>query len=391
MHGCVSSPAGRPTAGLSGRLSWFSTPDRLVVVAGAFLSAGDVGLALAFGLHHVKADQVLVLVIPQDGRVSRATLVRSPWINRPLEVWTYDPTALVGGISPAATRVQLDSRERVLERYTEKGGWGYGHTPPPPADYRVILGDRAEWVESLASWLATERDDIDAEHRPSYAAWKCAGKIVLKVQRTRGGLNLSAGIQYSKPKKPEQAPLKVRVMAPLSEEQLSALQIAILGGVEEMANGLAGLYLEHQLQAAISRQEVPILELTSKPVAEYPAWRPYVKPSGRAFIDFLGVDEKGSLHVLETKVGGDVMMVLQGLDYWIWATANRDALSAQFGLEDHPKVEVDFLVGEKHAGEWLGPYSEAQSRALAPEVVHRFWKISDWDHGATPDVKPLDV
>ena len=373
--------------GLSGRLCWFSAPGRLVVVAGAHLSARDVDLALAFGLYHVKADQTLVLVIPHDEKASRATLVRAPWIDRPLEVWTYGPD-LVEGVVPAASRVPLDSRERVLERYTVEGRWGYGHTPPPPDDYRDILGDRAEWIESLASWLA-EHPDIDAEHRKTYAAWKCAGKIVLKAQRARGGLDLGAGIQYSKPTKAQKAPVKETCSGPLSAEQLSTLKAAVEGGVDEMLGGMGGLYLEHRLQAAISRQPKPILELASKPVAEYPAWRPYVKPRGRAFVDFLGVDAKGTLHVLETKVGGDVMMVLQGLDYWIWATANWGELSAQFRLDDQPKVEVDFLISQKHADEWLGPYSEAQSRALAPEVIHRFWKISDWDLGATAVILPL--
>src|SRR5664280_1207054 len=299
--------------GLSGRLCWFSAPGRLVVVAGPYQGRRDVDLALAFGLHHVKHDEDLVLVIPSEEAVSRATLVRAPWIDRPLEVWTYDLAGLERGevSNTEPERPPLDSRQRVFEKYTGADGWGYGTTPTPPRDYRIVLGDQAAWVEELVSWLLHR--DLDAEHRKTYAAWKCAGKIVLKIQRSRGKLTLTAGIQYSNP---ERSPVKVICSGALSEEDLVKLKAGVSGAVTEMLDGMGGRYPEHRLQATIARQEPPILGLASNPVAEYAAWRPYERPRGRAFLDFLGVDEKGTLHVLETKVGGDVMLMLQGLDYW---------------------------------------------------------------------------
>jgi len=372
--------------GLSGRLCWFSAPGRLVVVAGPYQRRRDVDLALAFGLRHVKLEERLVLVMPEEEAVSRATLVRAPWIDRPLEVWTYDLAGLERGLSATPVRRPLESRGRVLQRYTEDHGWGYGTTPPRPDDYRVVLGDQSAWVVDLATWIDIH-PDLDAEHTKNYAAWKCAGKIVLKIQKSRGELTLTAGIQYSDPRR---SPSKVRCSGALSEDELSRLTAAVNGAVEEMIDGMGGLYPEHRLQATIARQEPAILGLKNL-VAECPAWRPYERPHGRAFLDFLGVDEKGTLHVLEAKVGGDVMMVLQGLDYWIWVTANRNALAEEFSLGDRPKVEVDFLVSEKGTDEWLGPYSGAQSRALAPEVVHRFWKISNWDHGTAPVIELLDA
>jgi len=240
-------------------------------------------------------------------------------------------------------------------------------------------------VQELASWLGAQ-SEIDVEHRKTYAAWKCAGKIVLRIGKSRGKLNLSAGIQYSDP---EKAPVKITCSEALSEDDLSRLKAGVSGAVDAMPKGMGGLYPEHRLQSTIARQVQPILGLAAQPVPEYPAWRPYVRPHGRAFLDFLGVDEKGTLRCLETEVGGDVMMVLQGLDYWIWATANWDALAPEFGLDDCPKVEVDFLISEKGTDEWLGPYSEAQSNALAPEVIHRFWKISSWEQGTAPAIEPM--
>ena len=48
---------------------------------------------------------------------------------------------------------------------------------------------------------------------------------------------------------------------------------------------------------------------------EFPAWRP--GSNRAAYIDFLANDAHGRLHVVETKIGADAMLVLQGLDYWL--------------------------------------------------------------------------
>ena len=77
-----------------------------------------------------------------------------------------------------------------------------------------------------------------------------------------------------------------------------------------------------------------------------------------------GMSSAASIEVLD-QGRGDVMMVLQGLDYWIWATANSESLAKYFGLgEPSPEVVVDFLISEDRKGALLGPYSRAQSRSL---------------------------
>lgn len=180
---------------------------------------------------------------------------------------------------------------------------------------------------------------------------------------------------------------------PLTEETVNSIKDRVQKGADELPAGLADRYREHQLQGAIGRLEMPILGLTGRPKPERGAWRPYQRPHGRAFLDFLGIDEKGTLHILETKVGGDEMVVLQGLDYWIWATANLESLSAHDFATSGPYsgVEVDFLVDRGRKGKLLGPYSRPQSRALSPEVTHQFWEISDWEGGGPPVIDPLDV
>ena len=374
------------TKKLSGLLDWYRARGRMVVLAGPN-GPRDVDLALAFGLHHVRPEDTLVVVVPADESTSRATLARAPFINRSLEVWTYDLDALERGESVTTERRPLDSPDEVFAKYRDAEGWAYGTTRPRPGNHVSFLGEQGAWVEDLTSWLEAD-DRLDAEHTDGYLAWKCRGKIVLRIQRTRRELTLTAGIQYSDPAK---TPTTVPCTGLLSPVQLRTLEAAVSAAVEELADGFGGRYPEHRLQAAISHLDPPILGLANSPVPECAAWRPYAPPSGRAFLDFLGVDPKGTLHVLETKVGGDKMMVLQGLDYWIWAMANWDGLVAQFGLGNHPKVEVDFVLSQKGTAKLPGPYTKAQSQALAPEVVHQFWEISNWDQEATPEVKLLDV
>jgi hypothetical protein len=116
---------------------------------------------------------------------------------------------------------------------------------------------------------------------------------------------------------------------------------------------------------------------------EYPSWRPYLKPRGRSFIDFLGCDASQRLRVIETKIGHDPMVVLQGLDYWIWAMANRAELAQRFRLPvSEPQVAVDFVVSRTAGGKpAVGPYTASQSAALADDVSHTFWEISGWESG----------
>ncbi|MDZ7727117.1 MAG: hypothetical protein U5Q44_02375 [Dehalococcoidia bacterium] len=51
----------------------------------------------------------------------------------------------------------------------------------------------------------------------------------------------------------------------------------------------------------------------------------------RGFVDFVGVDIDGGLHVVETKIGPDHMLGLQGIDYWAWVTAHRGEKSPARG------------------------------------------------------------
>ncbi len=351
---------------LSSRLCWFRSPGRLIVVAGPYEDAGDVDLALAHGLRYVKDDEVLVLVLPDNEAVTRPTLVRAPWIDPTLEIWSYNLAAAERDEGQIPKLMDRYSKADVLKAYGEPrpAGWGYDiEAPPRPPGYESYLGEKSLWVDSLTTWLTEQKSWLDAEHTNGYLAWKCSGKIVLKLNKTAKRLTISAGIQHRNHKDPARRPLVVECFGPLSAEKLSELKGRVEKGAAELPGGLADRYREHQLQGAILRLDTPILGLTGMLKSERGAWRPYLWPHGRAFLDFLGIDEKGTLRIIETKIGEDEMMVLQGLDYWIWATANMKSLSAHDFHVDHPSgVEVDFLVEKKGKEKVLGPYSGPQSR-----------------------------
>jgi hypothetical protein len=53
----------------------------------------------------------------------------------------------------------------------------------------------------LVAWVTNWADDhwaLAKVKRPSYQAWHCAGRQVLKVARFQGGVRITAGVNYSK-------------------------------------------------------------------------------------------------------------------------------------------------------------------------------------------------
>ncbi len=102
----------------------------------------------------------------------------------------------------------------------------------------------------------------------------------------------------------------------------------------------------------------------------------------RGYIDLLGV-AKDRIHVVETKIGADPMLVLQGLDYWVWTTAHLPTLvpylndTYQAELPVAPEVVVDYVVGEKD-GVLVSPYTAAQLEALDGSVPWRMHRIDGW-------------
>jgi hypothetical protein len=107
---------------------------------------------------------------------------------------------------------------------------------------------------------------------------------------------------------------------------------------------------------------------------EYPAWRADGAPG---YIDFLGMDERGQLHVVETKIGSDAMLVSQALDYATWVRAHASAIRRDLRWPDGDDtvVHVDFVLAPKSTDKGqepaMGPYTAGQLEALVPDVSWR--------------------
>lgn len=363
---------------LSKVASFFGDADRLVVVAGPHPGAAqdrDADHAVAYGLAHADG-RPFVAVLPANA--SHPTLTRAPWI-KDFQVLTYDLEA----VSEKSDYSSLfccppRAREQVLEMYGSPAYSEAQHIGDDHLDRFLKTTERARWVERLTRW-AEEDPDLQAAHRQSYLAWQCRGRMVLKIAKTKGGLRVTAGVHYSGEAKPKEYPVNGLIEPAAAHRLIAAASLAAADKLEGIDKG----HQEHQLQAALADDGLHEKLGVRHPRREYPAFRPTNNPGSpaRAYIDFLGSDERGRLHVIETKIGNDPMLVLQGLDYWIWATANAAKLQANFQLSESPKVILDFVAAAPVSGDAIGPYSLPQAKRLAGEVERSFWEVSGWKTG----------
>jgi Restriction Endonuclease associating with ARP len=346
---------------LSKRMVFFADDNVVSVIVGPQENQRDVDRALAYGLAHA-CDQDLHLIVPADK--ARPTLVRSPWMEIPVRVWTYDDNACAEQVLP--------TQDEVLASYSDE-----------LETHRHLLGERAAWVEALIRWADAD-PDLQPAHRKSYLAWHCRGMGVLKIARTKKGLRITAGINYTKPTE-EQHPAFVSDLG--SEASPVLVHRVISKTASSMADRLESPgvgYQEHLLQGLLIGRPRDLGLVAME--RESPAYRPVHQ---RAFIDFLGIDASGRIHVVETKIGNDEMLVLQGLDYWIWAMAHAESLAAHFGLPGTPEVMIDYVVAEATPGQAVaGPYTAAQAEALVGSIPWRFHEVTDW-HGPEPVVASL--
>lgn len=346
---------------LSKFFGWFADADRLVVVGCPGEREADLDLGLAFGLGHA-GDRELVLVLPKG--TTEPTRLRLPWIDVPVRLYEYGPDDGVDEVMPLA-------RHQVLETYKDAL---VTHT-------HALTEKRAEWVRQLTAWA--ESQGFATAHRPSYMAWHVQGRMVLRIRRTHGGLVATAGVHHGpKTKAGHAPPHEETVEAPLTRAQLAKLQRAASKAAADKVAGLDVANAEHQLQDALAKHGAA-LGLTHL-LREFPAFRPVKR---RGYIDFLAVGTDGNIHIVETKIGADPMLALQGLDYFIWATAHRDELVEHLvkthgaTLAKDAKVVIDFVVAEK-AGRAVSPYTAAQVEAFDGSIGWRFHTIRDWTTGS---------
>jgi hypothetical protein len=111
---------------------------------------------------------------------------------------------------------------------------------------------------------------------------------------------------------------------------------------------------------------------------EFPAWRPGSTRS--AYIDFLAKDDNGRVHVVETKIGADAMLVLQGLDYWLYCRANHEKVNQALGATSPRPPVIDYVVApSKPGGAPISIYTAAQAEALHRDIEWRFVVVDNPD------------
>jgi hypothetical protein len=369
--GAAASSRRPASSGRSSRYVWYQDDQTLTLVVGAQEEA-YCDTALAVGLNE-RGGRALRLVLPVGW--FEPTSHRWAWLREdlPLSVWSHD----------TSTATQLDRPTREDTMALVEG----------PEDPVLFLGDRTEWVAPLMRW-AGEHPNLDPSHRRDVRAWQCRGQRVLRIKRTRQGLDVVAGIDWGATS-PHPTPDALAITGPLTTEQLSRLKGDVENGcgermsagdpADDMSAGIAHSANEHWLQAVL-RRHPERLGLEQPVLREVAAWRPtgslkstQGKARGRGFVDLAGLDDTGVLTLVETKLDEDDMLVLQGLDYRIWAEANLARLAARLDCQPHIPIEICYAVASKGDGEpkW-SRHAAAQFDALAPDIGWHVQHVTGW-------------
>jgi hypothetical protein len=343
---------------------WYEDADLLTGVVGDHEGKG-AGLALAHGLY-LAGHRRLSLVLPKGQEWP--TVFRAPWLTAKVSVYTHEAGKVVPVTLP--TRQQTMAKAGGLER-----------TPD------LHLGSTGEHVRALAEW-ASLHDELDAAHRGNVRSWACRGVRVLTLARGKDRVMVTAGVDAK-----TEAAHRHTITGPVSPQELAELQRHVTRGIADAKAGKYGPFEEHHLQS-ILRRRPDWLGLEHPVLREVPAFRPSTgdKP-GRGFIDLAGLDGLGDVVLVETKLGGDDMLVLQGLDYWIWAAAQGNASWLRRRLHADPRrsrTQLLYAVGGRgDTRPRINKYAKAQFDALHPDVNWRLALLENWKSGA-PQVSLLD-
>ena len=310
---------------------------------------------------------------------------RAPWLRADAqpEIWLHD-----GGEVDQTT---LRTHPQTIEQL---GIPRKGMTPTAElakAATGLHLRTRSVAVTHLVDW-ATENPLLDPGHRQSERSWHYMGQKVLSIVRTADGLRVTAGIHYSGANAPE--PLKIKAAEAMTEADVTDVRHKVEVGMHERLAGTdprINRRDEHWLQAVIRRN--PILVRIEQPaLRELPAWRPMDSaptsengvPWGRGYLDLVGMDGHGDLRIVETKIAtnDDALLVLQGLDYFIWCRAYADVLRTRLGASPDAELEINFVVGANDdQTARLSRFTPPLANALDDSVRWRFQTVFDWRGG----------
>ncbi len=374
--GVLAADAGLPTEPyktafpLPAWARFFAGDGALAVIVCGGEQWRTVEKALAYGVAHAHGRK-LGLVLPdrkpgQPRNPLQATQVRAAFLDADIQLWTHDGETASPCELPDRTTACSLLQEGVL-----RGG-------------ELDLMDLASLVRDLEEW-ADSQPDLTAHHEKSYRTWRCQGLILLSIQRRRTTLLVKSGVHHAKAAWGRRLPAMLTLAnRNLTSAELELIKSRVRADIEAKLSGYPQGFREHQMQATLAQypaevgwSERPRLE------REFPARRP---GGGTAYIDFLRLGDDGTLHIVETKIGHDEMLVLQGLDYWIWAQANMRLLADHFKVPAISHVVIDYVVGPKDGKQnpadvtdpVLSPYAPAQLEVLDKDIDWQVHLCTGW-------------
>lgn len=342
----------RPGKAMTKYAHWFTDREDSALVAvvmpGDKPTAGDD--VLAYGLAW-QQDRDLLLVLPDN--MTGDTRTRIAWLGTETRLWQYDGEGDPLPV-PKASRFERLGHLRDL--------------PPRETKSIVLGGEHEEWIAPI------DTDDL-TPHNRSYLSWHHDGLQVLKVSKTKTGLRIQAGVQYGGQRRPPgREPFDKVFTAPPTPCELAVINAKVQLAVED--GGALNVDMgEHKMQANLQSQAED-LGLTHL-WREFPAWRGTGRPG---YIDFLGADDEGVLHVVETKIGHDPKVVLQALDYAVWVKANDAAIRQRLldqgfvipapeGIDaDSAAAPIHLVLGATEAEKAFNGYLASQIEALAGDT-----------------------
>jgi hypothetical protein len=364
-------PLNKPTR----MFAHFGDDESLVIVAGP-QEGSDIQRALARGLGE-RGGRRLVLLLPE--RHTLATELRSAWLSgdaRP-KIYLHDGSHLVS--DPPEPVPPLD-RPSSLAAFTDRLG---GQSLQGDFDAATIpkhLGGRSVGVIDLVEWATTD-PRLTPAHLRDTRSWHHMGQKVLSVQTTSAGLRITAGIHYSKAAQAPE-PIHLPEGASLAPSQLQDIQQRVEAAIATRTAGHLYKPDEHWLQAVI-RRDPSLVGVEQPALREVPTWRPQDTPRrwGRGYADLIGLDGHGDIRIVETKLASnaDELLILQGLDYFLWATAYREMLTRRLGAPKAARLELHFVIGADAEGQARPhPYAKAQADSLDPSISWRFQTVAGW-------------
>lgn len=360
----------------SKRFAFFADDERFAVVAGT-QEGGAVELALAYGIRYAEG-RLLTLVLPEDH--TNATEQRIPWLRKAAQ-----PALFVFGPDARPEPRPLRRRRDTVVAFTEAR-----KKAESPADDlgRALtpahLGGATNGVWQLVE-RATTDPALDHGHRPGERSWHCAGQRVLSMCRIAGGVRILAGIHYSGAKQPLKKELADGEI--LSDDEMTTIYAAIEDAKSvRLHPGDQQIHKadEHWLQSVL-RARPNVVGVEQPAMREVPAWRPHDAPArwGRGFLDLVGLDGHGNIRLIETKLAtnSDDLLILQGLDYFVWAKAYETVLRSRLGAPKGADFELHYVLAANSSNDDIKPSPCTRPLAAAldsDDIAWRFQTVHHW-------------